>query len=209
MKILDQGQKKTIKAPADGTWVEQDGTFFSHRNPSSEFSWRPNLPQASQTTIAKTVEALTSPERSIDPDQLKSLPKGSWVAITHKNQCLDQFQLFQVGNKPLVELDARGAIDTTDEEAFKAKLSSPDLHHFSAISTAGPYAKYYISGSKAFQVSDHEAAQILEATRQAPPSRFGHIGVENVEKYKNFAQKLGMAIAAPFAMLALMRKPLG
>lgn len=209
MKVIDQGQKKTVKAPADGTWVEQDGTFFSHRNPNTEFSWRPNLPQAGQSAVAETVEALTRPERSIDPGQLNSLPKGSWVAITHKNQGLDEFQLFQVGNGPLVFMDGQGKVSTTDEEALKVKLSSPDLQHFSATSTAGPYAKYYISGSQAFQVGDQEATQLLEATRQAAPSPYGHIGVENVERYKNFAQKLATGIAAPFAVIAVLRNPTG
>lgn len=209
MKVIDQGQKKTVKAPADGTWVESDGTFFCHHNPNAELSWRPNLPGADQAAVANTIGSLTKAERSIDPGQLNSLPKGSWVAVTYANQGLDLFHVFQIGERPLAQTGPDGEVVSLDDSALKAKLSTPDRSHFSATLTAGPYAKYFISGSKAFQVRDSEASQLLEATCQAPPAVNGHIGPKSVERYKNWAQKLAEAVAIPFAMLELIRNPLG
>jgi hypothetical protein len=209
MKVIDQGQKKTVKVPADGTWVEHDGTFFCHHNPNFELCWRPNLPGADQVAVANTIKAVTKPDRSIDPSQLNSLPKGSWVAVNYKNQKLDLFNLFQVGDQPLATKGPDGKIPTFDDSVLKGRLSTPDLCHFSATATAGFYGKYFTDGSKAFQVSDNEAAQLIEATRQAPHVASGHIGTNSVRRYKNFAQKLAMGLAAPFAMFALIRNPLG
>lgn len=209
LKIVEQGQKKTVQVPDDGSWAQQGESFYAHHNDCTEFSWKPNLPAGAQQSVSEAVGSITAPERSLSASELASLPKGNWVAVTNQNQGLQEWKLLQVGDQPVATLDKEGKADLLDESAIKSRFSTPDSKHFSASVKPGAYAKYVIGGSKIFSVKEDEAAKLLSASQQAPEAPYGHIGVEAVKRHHNWAQKLAAGIAAPFALISLMKNPLG